>query len=84
MVDQSLIQSRRILGIDPGVNVTGYGVLDQRANKLVIVEAGVIRGGKEELSDKVMKIYDGVKDRSNQWIRIKWRSRNFTLTMLIQ
>ena len=62
MVDQSLIQSRRILGIAPGVNITGYGVLDQRANKLVIVEAGVIRGGKNELPDKVMKIYDGVKD----------------------
>lgn len=62
MVDQSLIQSRRILGIDPGVNVTGYGVLDQQANKLVIVEAGVIRGGKDELPGKVMKIYDGVKD----------------------
>ena len=62
MVDESLIQSRRILGIDPGVNTTGYGVLDQRANKLTIVEAGVIRGGKGELPDKVKRIFEGVRD----------------------
>ena len=62
MVDEALIQSRRILGIDPGVNITGYGVLDQRANKLVIVEAGVIRGGKAELPGKVKSIYDGIKE----------------------
>ena len=62
MVDESLIQSRRILGIDPGVNITGYGVLDQRANKLTIVEAGVIRGGKGELPDKVKRIFEGLRD----------------------
>ena len=62
MVDKSLIQSRRILGIDPGVNITGYGVLDQRANKLMIVEAGVIRGGKEELPGKIKSIYEGIKE----------------------
>ena len=62
MVDETLIQSRRILGIDPGVNITGYGVLDQKANKLEIVEAGVIRGGKHEISGKVKNIYQGIKD----------------------
>ena len=62
MVDKSLIQSRRILGIDPGVNITGYGVLDQRANKLLIVEAGVIRGGKAELPGKIKSIYEGIKE----------------------
>ena len=62
MVDESLSTTRRILGIDPGVNVTGYGVLDQRANKLEIVEAGVIRGGKDELPGKVKNIFEGLVD----------------------
>ncbi len=33
----------RILGIDPGLNVTGYGVVDLRGRRPRIVEAGAIR-----------------------------------------
>ena len=77
MVDKSLIQSRRILGIDPGVNITGYGVLDQRANKLMIVEAGVIRGGKAELPGKI-------KSSLILLILIRWRLKKFTRITLIR
>lgn len=34
---------RRLLGIDPGSRVTGYGVIDQRGNDLFFVACGVIR-----------------------------------------
>jgi crossover junction endodeoxyribonuclease RuvC len=33
----------RILGIDPGLNITGYGVLERSAGGPVICEAGVVR-----------------------------------------
>ena len=33
----------RILGIDPGLNITGYGLLEVKDNLIKIVEAGVIR-----------------------------------------
>jgi crossover junction endodeoxyribonuclease RuvC len=33
----------RILGIDPGSNATGYGVVDQSRGKLVHVDHGVLR-----------------------------------------
>ena len=33
----------RILGIDPGLNITGYGLIDVKNNKLVLIEAGVIK-----------------------------------------
>ncbi len=33
----------RILGIDPGLNITGYGLLEVVDNSIKIVEAGVIR-----------------------------------------
>ncbi len=35
--------SRRILGIDPGLNRTGYGIIDLCAGQLSWVESGVIR-----------------------------------------
>jgi crossover junction endodeoxyribonuclease RuvC len=63
----------RILGIDPGLNITGYGVLDfghvgesrrnsqSRAPRLV--EAGVVRGKSHaQLAARVKEIHDGVAD----------------------
>jgi crossover junction endodeoxyribonuclease RuvC len=32
----------RILGIDPALRVTGYGVIEQVKNRVVLVEAGVV------------------------------------------
>ena len=34
---------RRILGIDPGLRVTGFGILEAEANALVYVRSGCIR-----------------------------------------
>ena len=34
----------RILGIDPGLNITGYGVLEFSPAGVKLCEAGVIRG----------------------------------------
>lgn len=33
----------RVIGIDPGLNITGYGVVEIRAGGLKLLEAGVIR-----------------------------------------
>jgi crossover junction endodeoxyribonuclease RuvC len=35
--------SARIIGVDPGLNVTGYGVVECRASEVKLLEAGVIR-----------------------------------------
>ncbi len=37
----------RILGIDPGSNATGYGVVDYSRGKLVHITHGVLRPGKD-------------------------------------
>ncbi|MEK7216835.1 MAG: crossover junction endodeoxyribonuclease RuvC [Chloroflexota bacterium] len=37
-----------MLGIDPGLNITGYGVVDRTGRRLSIVEAGVIRPGRAD------------------------------------
>ena len=50
----------RILGIDPGLNVTGYGVLDADERGLVICEAGVVRARNGPLEEKGLQIHDGI------------------------
>ena len=52
----------RVLGVDPGLNVTGYAVLDPGARGPLIVEAGVIRGGDSSrvMALRLDTIYRGV------------------------
>ena len=53
----------RVLGIDPGLNITGYGVVEAVTGGLQLVEAGVIRGRtRGSLTARVREIYDGVQD----------------------
>jgi len=33
----------RVLGIDPGLNITGYGIIDSTDRRIGLVEAGIVR-----------------------------------------
>lgn len=53
----------RILGIDPGLNTTGYGVIEFAAREPRLIEAGVVRGKSgASLGERVREIHDGVAD----------------------
>ena len=53
----------RILGIDPGLNVTGYGVLETGGGAPRLCEAGVVRGtSRGSLSARLVEIYRGVSE----------------------
>ena len=53
----------RVLGIDPGLNTTGYGVLDFVGTQPRLVEAGVVRGkARRSLAERVAEIHAGVAD----------------------
>ncbi len=49
-----------ILGIDPGLNTTGYGVLDSVGKRVKLLEGGVIRSKSKVLAEKIKEIHDGV------------------------
>src|SRR3990170_8542488 len=52
-----------VLGIDPGLNTTGYGVLEFTNGQPRLVEAGVVRGkAGRSLAERVQEIHDGVAD----------------------
>ena len=56
----------RILGVDPGLNITGYGVVDAGAGGVRLVEAGVVRGGAaskdRSLGERVAEIHSGIAE----------------------
>ena len=53
----------RILGIDPGLNVTGYGVLQLFSGGPKLCEAGVVRGGQgAPLAERLEAIHQGVAE----------------------
>ncbi|MHB8898929.1 MAG: crossover junction endodeoxyribonuclease RuvC [Thermoguttaceae bacterium] len=53
----------RILGIDPGLNTTGYGVLETSGGKVALCEAGVVRGGdRGQIGSRLVKLHSGVRE----------------------
>lgn len=54
---------QRYLGIDPGLNRTGYALLERTAAGPRLVEGGVIRSTPaKSLADRLHEIGDGVRD----------------------
>lgn len=52
-----------ILGIDPGLNTSGYGVIETSGKRVRLVEAGVVRGGSSAdrtLAERVAEVHRGV------------------------
>jgi crossover junction endodeoxyribonuclease RuvC len=53
----------RVLGIDPGLNTTGYGVLEVARGGPRLCEAGVVRGSdRRSLTSRLVELFDGVSD----------------------
>ncbi len=51
----------RILGIDPGISVTGYGVIDYQADRPRLVECGIIKTKvKDSQGERLHQLYQGV------------------------
>ena len=48
----------RIIGVDPGSRITGYGIIDASGARLVHVASGFVRVGEGAWSDRLRKIFD--------------------------
>lgn len=52
----------RVLGIDPGSETLGWGVIEGSGLKYALVEYGTVKSSpKEAFSKRLLKIYDGVE-----------------------
>jgi crossover junction endodeoxyribonuclease RuvC len=53
----------RIVGIDPGLNITGYAVVERSSRGLSLIEAGMIRGrSRGDMPARLREIHEGVVD----------------------
>ena len=57
----------RLLGADPGLRVTGYGVIDKVGQSLTYVASGVIRTETGELPGRIRIIFAGVMEVLQQF-----------------
>ncbi|HXH55133.1 MAG TPA: crossover junction endodeoxyribonuclease RuvC [Gammaproteobacteria bacterium] len=50
----------RILGIDPGSQTTGFGIIEQVRGKQIYVTSGCIRTGKHPWEQRLQHIFEGL------------------------
>jgi crossover junction endodeoxyribonuclease RuvC len=54
---------RRILGIDPALRTTGYGIIDVESSRLKLVDAGVIRcPANRPLERRLEELHRGIQE----------------------
>ena len=52
----------RILGIDPGLRVTGFGVVERGASRLAYVTSGCVKSGEGDLAARLRAILEGLNE----------------------
>lgn len=52
----------RLLGLDPGLRHTGWGIVDAEGNRLRHVASGRIDSGEGELGTRLCRLFDGVTE----------------------
>ena len=53
----------RILGIDPGLRVTGFGVIEKHGNQLLYVASGCIKSNdKQSLPERIQTLFAGISE----------------------
>ncbi len=63
MSRESLPIGSLVLGVDPGLNITGYGVVEVTAGAPKLCEAGVVRTKSgASLHARVREVYDGISE----------------------
>jgi crossover junction endodeoxyribonuclease RuvC len=61
----------RVLGVDPGLQIIGYGILEAGTRGPLVREAGIIRGSERrntaDMADRVLRLYNGIVEVVEQF-----------------
>lgn len=60
-------QAKRILGLDPGLRTTGFGLVDALGNRLRYVASGTIKSGTGDLPQRLHALLEGVREITRQY-----------------
>ena len=57
-----------MLGVDPGLHLTGYGMIETTGRTIRVIEAGVIRTDpRAPLADRLAELHAGLCDVIAEW-----------------
>lgn len=51
----------KILGVDPGTNIIGFGIIEKNGNHFKVIDYGILRLDKLETYDKLGKIFEDIQ-----------------------
>ena len=52
----------RILGVDPGLRITGFGIVDRGVSRLAYVTSGCVKSGAGDLASRLKIILEGLRE----------------------
>lgn len=52
----------RVMGIDPGSNITGWGVVESRGASLHHIASGAIRPPRTDISERLLVIFEKIRE----------------------
>lgn len=62
-MSQTPLREQWILGVDPGLQLTGYGIIKSVGGNVTLVEAGVIRVSRSQsLPARLNELYEGISE----------------------
>lgn len=67
MASGLMMSSPRILGIDPGLRITGYAVIEGSGVQPTVLEAGVIRGQAKGMAERLLQLHQGLVEILEQF-----------------
>ena len=60
----------KVLGIDPGSRITGYGVVELLGNKLKFIDSGIIRTKEKTFIKRLMIIFNEIEKLMDQHLSL--------------
>jgi len=58
----------RLLGLDPGLQKTGWGIVESRGNRLTHIANGVVKSdSKKSLAERLVELHDGLTAVLVEW-----------------
>tara|TARA_R110002096_G_scaffold18610_2_gene63271 strand:- start:19 stop:516 length:498 start_codon:yes stop_codon:yes gene_type:complete len=58
----------RLLGLDPGLQKTGWGVVESHGTRLTHIANGVVKSdSKKSLAERLVELYDGLTEVLAEW-----------------
>ena len=58
---------RKIVGVDPGSTITGWGIIETNGQKIKHVAHGHIRGGKDGFDERLLRIHLELNKVMEEW-----------------